>query len=143
MCLNNFVDPRKVLNELDRVASDECYIYFSLPNVDDFYKNSLRSAERKKYLEFMYHVAHPYYYSVDTFSRIISGSKWNVDSISTIQDYSVLNYFTWYINGLKSDEIESATQVDADIGFVNDFFISYLESINMGNNISVVLTKKN
>ena len=94
-----------------------------------------------KYLNFIFHLAHPYYYTEETFMKVVDKSNWKVNSIKTIQDYSVINYFNWYINGKKSDNIFEATFVAPEISELNDLFVSFSEKNSMGNNISVILIK--
>jgi hypothetical protein len=138
----HFVDPRLVLNKMDQMSSADCKVYFSLPNFDDYYRNTLKNDERNKYLEFNFHLAHPYYYTIDTFSKLIKTTIWEIDFISTIQYYSIVNFFNWYINGVKSKNIEEGTKVDSNIKLLNDNFISAVEGCDMGNNLSIVLKKK-
>jgi len=137
----HFTNPRNTLDELSEVARNDCKIYLSLPNFNDFYYNSLNKIEKSKYLEFNFHLAHPYYYTIDTFSKLINTTQWRIDSISTIQDYSIVNYFNWYINGTRSKNIEEGTKVDKNIMPINDSFISFVEENKMGNNLSVILKK--
>ncbi len=61
--------------------------------------------------------------------------------ISTVQDYSILNYFNWYINGTRSKDIESGTKVNDNIKWINDNFVNSIEKMQKGNNISVILEK--
>ncbi len=138
----HFTNPRNTLNELSQISSNDCEIYLSLPNFNDFYYNSLNNAEKSKYIEFNFHLAHPYYYTIDTFSKLIQTTQWKVDSISTIQDYSIVNYFSWYINGVRSKNIEEGTKVNDNIKPINDNFVSFIEKNKMGNNLSIVLKKR-
>ena len=93
-------------------------------------------------LTFNFHLAHPYYYTIDTFSRLIKQTPWKIKKISTVQDYSILNYFNWYINGTRSKDIESGTKVNDNIKWINDNFVNSIEKMQKGNNISVILEKK-
>jgi len=138
----HFIDPKTILDEIDSITSEDSIVYFSLPNFDDFYRNTLNSKERYKYLEFNFHLAHPYYYTANSFSRLIEATAWQIESIDTVQDYSIVNYFNWYINGVRSKDIESGTKVNDRIRSLNDNFIQTIEKSGMGNNLSVVLKKK-
>ena len=138
----HFVNPRVVLDEIDKVSSNDCKVYFSLPNFDDFYFHTLNSEQKEKYLTFNFHLAHPYYYTIETFSKLIEDTAWKINKISTIQDYSVLNYFNWYINGVRSKDIESGTKINKNIELLNNNFIDMLEKMQKGNNLSVILEKK-
>ena len=138
----HFIDPKAILDEIYSITYEDSVVYFSLPNFDDYYRSTLNSQERDKYLEFNFHLAHPYYYTANTFSRLIEDTAWQIESIDTIQDYSIVNYFNWYINGEKSKDIEAGTKVDDRIRLLNDDFIQTIEKSSMGNNLSVVLKKK-
>lgn len=139
----HFINPIHVLNEIYEIASEDCKVYFSLPNFNDFYSHTLSSEQKDKYLTFNFHLAHPYYYTVETFSNLIEGSTpWKISQISTVQDYSIVNYFNWYINGARSKDIESGTKVNKNIEQLNNTFIDMIEKIHKGNNISVVLEKR-
>ncbi len=139
----HFIDPKSVLNEISLVATDDCKLYFSLPNFDDFYADTLNSEQKRKYLEFNFHLAHPYYYTKSTFSKLIENTGWKISEIATIQEYSVLNYFNWYINGERSKDIEHGTIVNKNINELNKNFINSVEEMDMGNNLSVILEKAN
>ena len=133
-----------VLNEIDEIATEDCKVYFSLPNFNDFYSHTLSGKEKDKYLTFNFHLAHPYYYTIETFSNLIErGGGWKISSIQTVQDYSIVNYFNWYINGERSKNIESGTKVNKSIEQLNNAFIDIIEKTNKGNNISVILEKRN
>jgi len=138
----HFIDPKEMLDKIYSIAADDCKLYISFPNFDDFYKKTLEGNERRKYLEFNYHIAHPYYYTRDTFLRLIGDTIWEVESLTTIQDYSIVNYFNWYINGSRSKNIQDATNVNDSIDGLNKYFIAMIEKENLGNNISVILKKK-
>ena len=60
----HFLNPLDVLDEIDRVSSEDCKLYFSLPNFNDYYSHVLNSEQRDKYHTFNYHMAHPYYLSL-------------------------------------------------------------------------------
>jgi len=137
----HFINPREKLNELAKISNDDCKVYLSLPNFNDFYSNSLKKEQLSKYLEFNFHLAHPYYYTIETFSRLLKDSMWKIESIETIQDYSILNYFNWYISGTRSKNIEEGTVVSEGLKEINDNFIAMVEKKQMGNNLSVVLKK--
>jgi 2-polyprenyl-3-methyl-5-hydroxy-6-metoxy-1,4-benzoquinol methylase len=137
----HFINPREKLNDLAKISTDDCKVYLSLPNFNDFYFNSLKKEQLSKYLEFNFHLAHPFYYTIETLSRLLEGSMWKIDSIETIQDYSILNYFNWYISGTRSKNIEEGTVVSEGLKEINDNFISMVEKKQMGNNLSVVITK--
>jgi 2-polyprenyl-3-methyl-5-hydroxy-6-metoxy-1,4-benzoquinol methylase len=140
----HFENPADMLHEIDQIALDDCKIYFSMPNFDDFYSQTLNSVEKAKYQKFNFHLAHPYYYSVNSFSNFIekNGGVWQINQISTVQDYSIVNYFNWYINGARSNNIESGTKVNKNIEQLNNAFIEIIEKMHKGNNISVVLEKR-
>ena len=141
----HFINPIDVLNEIDEIATEDCKVYFSLPNFNDFYSHTLSGKEKDKYLTFNFHLAHPYYYTIETFSNLIEreGGGWKISSIQTVQDYSIVNYFNWYINGERSKNIESGTKVNKSIEQLNNAFIDIIEKTNKGNNISVILEKRN
>jgi len=138
----HFTNPKIVLNEIYKISSSDCKLYFSLPNFNDFYSHTLNDEQKDKYITFNFHLAHPYYYTVETFSRLIDDTAWKISSISTIQDYSIVNYFNWYINGVRSPNIESGVKVNNKIEDLNSIFIDMVEKANKGNNISVVLEKR-
>ncbi len=138
----HFIDPKEMLCDIDKISNDDCKIYFSFPNFDDFYSYTLKKEQKKNYLTFNFHLAHPYYYTIDTFSRLIKQTPWKIKKISTVQDYSILNYFNWYINGTRSKDIESGTKVNDNIKWINDNFVNSIEKMQKGNNISVILEKK-
>ena len=140
----HFLNPLDVLDEIDRVSSEDCKLYFSLPNFNDYYSHVLNSEQRDKYLIFNYHLAHPYYYTVETFSNLTKKNEcaWEIIQISTVQDYSIVNFFNWYINGSRSKNIESGTKVNKNIENLNNTFIDMIEKMHQGNNISVTLQKK-
>jgi 2-polyprenyl-3-methyl-5-hydroxy-6-metoxy-1,4-benzoquinol methylase len=137
----HFIDPIQVLNEIYQVSTPDCKLYFSLPNFDDFYSSTLNKEQKEKYLTFNFHLAHPYYYTIETFSKLIGKTSWKINKISTVQDYSVLNYFNCYINGIRSKDIESGTKVNKDIDWINENFVNSIERMQKGNNISVILEK--
>ena len=134
-------DPCLFLDKIFSSTQDDVVLYLSFPNLDDCYVKTLQDDSRDEYLNFIFHLAHPYYYTMDTFTKIIAKTSWKVKSIKTIQDYSIINYFNWYINGCKNNDIFEATYVPPAIRELNDLFISFSEGKGMGNNISVVLTK--
>tara|TARA_B110000008_G_scaffold251494_1_gene265459 strand:+ start:293 stop:1192 length:900 start_codon:yes stop_codon:yes gene_type:complete len=139
----HFIDPIAVMQEIENISSKDCKLYFSLPNFNDFYEHTLNSEEKEKYLKFNFHLAHPYYYTIESFSNLIEKlGIWEISHISTVQDYSILNYFNWYINGVKSKDIESGTKVNKNIEQLNNAFIEIIEKMHKGNNISVVLEKR-
>ena len=138
----HFVDPVNMLNKLATVSTANSQIYFSFPNFNDFYNATLKKKERKKYLVFNYHLAHPYYYTKDTFYKLLERTCWEIESIDTIQDYSIVNYFNWYINGKRSKDIKDGTVVNDNLYGLNDSFIKMVEKEGMGNNISVILKKR-
>jgi len=138
----HFTDPKRTLDEINNITSEDCKLYFSLPNFDDFYSHTLNDEQKDKYLTFNFHAAHPYYYTIETFSNLIEATPWKISKISTIQDYSVVNYFNWYINGSRSKDIESGTKVNKNIEQLNNSFIDMIEKIGKGNNLSVVLEKR-
>jgi len=140
----HFEKPADILLEIDKISSQECKLYFSLPNFNDYYADTLNSEERDKYLKFNYHLAHPFYYTLESFSNFIekNGGVWEIIQISTVQDYSIVNYFNWYINGERSKNIESGTKVNKNMKKLNNAFIDMIEKMHKGNNISVVLEKK-
>jgi 2-polyprenyl-3-methyl-5-hydroxy-6-metoxy-1,4-benzoquinol methylase len=140
----HFVDPANMLDKIDKITSDDCKLYFSLPNFDDFYSQTLNSVEKDKYQKFNFHLAHAYYYTVESFSNFIEKNvgAWKIILISTVQDYSIVNYFTWYINGSRSFDIELGTKVNKNIEQLNITFIDMIEKMHKGNNISVVLEKR-
>ncbi len=137
----HFIDPIQVLNEIYQVSTPDCKLYFSFTNFDDFYSSTLNKEQKEKYLTFNFHLAHPYYYTIETFSKLIGKTSWKINKISTVQDYSVLNYFNWYINGIRSKDIESGTKVNKDIDWINENFVNSIERMQKGNNISVILEK--
>jgi hypothetical protein len=138
----HFVDPVHMLNKLAAVSTANTQIYFSFPNFNDFYNATLNKKERRKYLEFNYHLAHPYYYTKETFYKLIERTCWAIESIDTIQDYSIVNYFIWYINGKRSKNIADGTIVNDNISGLNKSFIELVEKTGFGNNISVILKKR-
>jgi 2-polyprenyl-3-methyl-5-hydroxy-6-metoxy-1,4-benzoquinol methylase len=138
----HFIDPYEVLNKISSFSTENCKLYLSLPNYNDFYNATLNDEMHKKYLEFNYHLAHPYYYNLKTFSKLVDKTSWEIEDITTVQDYSIVNYFNWYINGKRSKDIFSGTVVNDSIRELNCFFIETTEKNNMGNNISVVLKKR-
>jgi hypothetical protein len=119
----HFIDPYEMLNKISAVATDSCKLYLSLPNYNDFYNTTLNDEMHKKYLEFNYHLAHPYYYALKTFSKLIDKTSWEIEDITTIQDYSIVNYFNWYINGERSKDIYSGTVVKNNICELNYFLL--------------------
>ena len=137
----HFINPREKLHELAKISTDNCKVYLSLPNFNDYYLNSLKKEQLSKYLEFNFHLAHPFYYKIETLSKLLEDSSWKIESIETIQDYSILNYFNWYLLGERSKNIEEGTVVSDSMKEINDNFISLAEKNQMGNNLSVVLTK--
>ena len=140
----HFEDPADMMDKIDKITLDDCKLYFSLPNFDDFYSQTLNSVEKDKYQKFNFHLAHPYYFTVDSFSNFIekNAGAWEISQISTVQDYSIVNYFNWYINGSRSLDIELGTKVNKNIEQLNITFIDMIEKMHKGNNISVVLEKK-
>jgi len=138
----HFVSPLEMLNKIDTISTADSWIYFSFPNFNDFYNATLNNKERKKYLEFNFHIAHPYYYTKETLTKLVNKSSWEIESLNTIQDYSIVNYFNWYINGKRSKNIADGTIVDDKISGLNNSFIELVEKIGFGNNISVVLKKR-
>ena len=138
----HFLDPVNMLNKLATVSTTNTQIYFSFPNFNDFYNATLNNKERRKYLEFNYHLAHPYYYTKETFTKLVNKSSWEIESFNTIQDYSIVNYFNWYINGKRSKNIADGTIVNDNISELNKSFIELVEKTGFGNNISVILKKR-
>jgi hypothetical protein len=138
----HFISPIRVLNEINEITTEDCRLYLSFPNFNDFYSHTLGSEQKNKYLTFNFHLAHPYYYTVETFSSLVENTPWKISQILTIQDYSIVNYFNWYINGIRSRNIESGTRVNKNIERLNITFINMIEKMHKGNNISVILGKK-
>jgi hypothetical protein len=139
----HFIDPVGMLKKIATISTTDSRIYFSFPNFDDYYFMTLNDKERKKYLEFNFHIAHPYYYTKETFSQLLKRTCWEIESIDTIQNYSILNYFNWYINGERSRDDRAATTVNDNISILNENFINMVEKDGLGTTISVILKKKN
>tara|TARA_Y100000590_G_scaffold20022_2_gene23389 strand:- start:804 stop:1706 length:903 start_codon:yes stop_codon:yes gene_type:complete len=135
----HFENPVEELKKLKRISHSKTHLFFLFPNEDDWYKKTLPIKSLKNYNQFMYHKAHPYYYTIDTFSKIISKTDFAIKEISTIQDYSISNYFNWYFKGEPNKNITDATKIHKDIKKLNDEFVKIAENESNGNNISALL----
>lgn len=89
----HFEDPLEELARIHFLLKPGGYLYLELPNHDDFYVHALQGANQENYKEFMYHAAHPYYYSRDSLTRVLQAAGFTPESLKTRQDYPVTNFF--------------------------------------------------
>ena len=135
----HFIETLQELQKIERISHKRSKLYFLFQNYDDWNQKTLPKRNLIKYNKFMFHKAHPYYYTIDNFSRLISMSNYKIDEITTFQDYSITNYMNWYINGEPNKNIYEATHVEKNLMDLNKEFVHIVEQRDNGNNISALL----
>lgn len=105
----HFEHPLKELEIIRLLLKPGGFLFLEMPNHDDFYIHALPEEKKKKYMEFMYHKAHPFYYNRKSFSSIINKSNYSVEYVKTRQDYPIVNFFHWLLNGMPQKNISDAT----------------------------------
>lgn len=135
----HFMDPYMELNKIARISKKDTVLFLEFPNYDDFYKNTLKGAHFKNYEKFMFHSSHFYYFTIETFSKLIEKTRWRIENIETIQEYSVMNYFHWLLVGSNMKNYEEATKVDDELRELDEAFKEIVQFERKGGNISVFL----
>ena len=136
-------NPYEYLRSLSTISRKKTRLYLEFPNYDDFYKCTLKDGPLENYSKFMFHNAHPYYYSIKSFKKLIEKTEWEIVHIETIQEYSILNYFNWFFLGTPMKDIEEATIITEDLNELNGLFQKMIEKKHNGNSISCILKLRN
>jgi cyclopropane fatty-acyl-phospholipid synthase-like methyltransferase len=138
----HFPEPLSELKKIEKILNKRGRLYLLFPNHDDWYKKVLPKNSLREYHKFMFHEAHPFYFTIDSFKRLISKTNFEIDEITTFQDYSVANFMNWYVRGKPSKNIAQATYVDEKLIDLQREFVRISELRHNGNNISALLKKK-
>lgn len=110
----HFEYPLKELEIIRLLLKPRGILFLEMPNHDDYYIHALSGQKREKYMEFMYHKAHPFYYNKKSFSAIIKKTDFSIEYINTRQDYPIVNFFHWLLNGGPQKNISDATSLGVE-----------------------------
>ena len=120
---------------MKKIIKKNGYLFLVTPNHDDFYMYSLPKNNLKKYKSFIYHAAHPFYYSKNSLNFILKKSGYFNNTISTDQDYSILNFMNWFSHGKPSENISTAKKIPKNIKKLDILFKKYINESDLGSNL--------
>ena len=136
----HLIDQINFLNNIYQLMNNKnIFIFLVMPNYDDFYINNLKSKSLYEYKKFTFHNAHPYYYDISTFKKLIKKQKnFKIHKIFTFQEYSLKNYFNWVIKKTHQHSISSAQDLSIDHE-IDNFFKSFANKNNFGSSLVAIL----
>ena len=127
--------PISFLKDIKKILKRNGILFLVTPNHDDFYMNTLPNKNLRKYKNFIYHAAHPYYYNIISLDYVLNKSGFKSNSISTDQDYSITNFINWFSYGEPSKNISSAKKINKKMIDLDKLFKSLLNKRNFGSNL--------
>lgn len=136
-------NPINFIKKIKNIIKPNGTLYLITPNHNDYYFENLKNINLNKYKNFYYHSAHPFYYNKESLNFVLKKSGFQNNSLSTHQDYSILNFFNWYNLGLPSKNIHNATSVPKNFSHINKFFQKYLEENDKGSFLCSCSKKSN
>lgn len=110
-------------------------LFLITPNHDDFYMNILPNDKKDSYKSFIYHLAHPFYYNIDSINFLLNKSGFKNISTFTDQDYPITNFIHWYSNGKPNKNIIEAQELSENFKNFNKTFIKFCNKNNLGCNL--------
>lgn len=134
--------PLNFLNEVYNLLNKKGSLLIVVPNLDDIYSNELNKKTKKKYYKFMFHVAHKFYYTLKSLKELIKKTKlFEINHISTFQEYSISNFFHWYFYKKPNKTYLSAITTNLNSNKLNQMFIDYCEKQNKGSSLVLRVDK--
>lgn len=138
--IEHIINPHIFLKNIRSLLNNGGYFFAITPNTNNIYFKTLPKKNMKIFKKFFYHVAHPFYYNVRSLSYLLN--KYLLKSqIFTVQEYSLKNYFNWYINGSPSKDILDGTYIDKNLEEFDFFFKKNIDNKNYGSDIFSLYTK--
>lgn len=139
--IEHITDPHEFLKNIKSILKKNGFLFLITPNTNNIYFQTLPDTHKSIFKKFFYHIAHPFYHSINSLSFLLD--KYLTKSeIFSVQEYSLKNYFNWYLKGSPSKDILDGTFIDEELEELDSFFKKKIDKKNYGSDIFCLYKKK-